>query len=185
MATAAQLRVSGVVRGSEHFTSPQGAVYPPGICAETVGATGVFPGKVTIPPGGGARRRICMKPTNPPTACWAARKSKHSPAIGWKTASWSARVTIGSFPPRCRTSPSIAARRRPFLSARAESPPRRKARSCGRSSTRSYRKRLDRSRHAGATRTLRSGGLPWAGAERRSQASRVRNSAFSSSGNLS
>ena len=51
MATAA-LKVGGVLRGSEGFTSRQGTVHPSAICAETVGATGVFLGKVTIPPGG-------------------------------------------------------------------------------------------------------------------------------------
>jgi len=51
MAAAADVKVGSVVRGSENFTSQQGAVYPPGICAETVGSTGVFLGKVTIPPG--------------------------------------------------------------------------------------------------------------------------------------
>jgi uncharacterized RmlC-like cupin family protein len=58
MATAAELKVGSVVRGSENFMSQQGTVYPPGICAETVGSTGVFLGKVTIPPGGRTRAHL-------------------------------------------------------------------------------------------------------------------------------
>ena len=52
MTTATQLKVGSVVRGSETFTNQKGVAYPAGICSETVGSTGVFLGKVPIPPGG-------------------------------------------------------------------------------------------------------------------------------------
>ena len=40
-----------VVRGSESFTSAQGARYAPGISAETVGAESLFLGLITLPAG--------------------------------------------------------------------------------------------------------------------------------------
>lgn len=40
-----------VVPGSQPYTSTQGAVYTPGISAESVGATALFLGAVTLPPG--------------------------------------------------------------------------------------------------------------------------------------
>lgn len=40
-----------VVRGSEPFTSAQGARYAPGVSAETVGARRLFLGRITLPPG--------------------------------------------------------------------------------------------------------------------------------------
>lgn len=40
-----------VVRGSNSFTSAQGARYAPGISAETVGAKSLFVGLITLPPG--------------------------------------------------------------------------------------------------------------------------------------
>jgi len=52
MTTAAQLRVGSIARGSERFTNQEGMEYPLAISAETVRTTGVFLGKVTIPPGG-------------------------------------------------------------------------------------------------------------------------------------
>jgi uncharacterized RmlC-like cupin family protein len=42
---------SRVVGGSQPYTSAQGTVYAPGICAETVGATALFLGRVTLPAG--------------------------------------------------------------------------------------------------------------------------------------
>ena len=44
-------KVGRVLRGSDAFESKQGPVYTPGISAETVGATALFLGVVTIPPG--------------------------------------------------------------------------------------------------------------------------------------
>jgi len=104
MTKATQLKVGSAVRGLENFTNQNEVAFPAGICSETAGSTGVFLGKVTIPPGG-ARGRISMRPGNPLMPRWVARKSKCSLAIGSKTARSSAPVTIGSFPPRCRTSP--------------------------------------------------------------------------------
>lgn len=40
-----------VVQGSEAYTSLQGSRYAPGISAETVGATALFLGLITLPPG--------------------------------------------------------------------------------------------------------------------------------------
>jgi uncharacterized RmlC-like cupin family protein len=40
-----------VVRGSQPYTSAQGTVYAPGICAETVGSAALFLGRVTLPAG--------------------------------------------------------------------------------------------------------------------------------------
>jgi uncharacterized RmlC-like cupin family protein len=40
-----------VVHGSAVYTSPQGSRYAPGISAETVGATSLFLGVITLPPG--------------------------------------------------------------------------------------------------------------------------------------
>jgi uncharacterized RmlC-like cupin family protein len=40
-----------VVSGAQPYTSEQGTVYAPGICAETVGATARFLGIVTLAPG--------------------------------------------------------------------------------------------------------------------------------------
>ena len=40
-----------VVKGSAPYASAQGTVYAPGISAETVGATSLFVGVVTLPPG--------------------------------------------------------------------------------------------------------------------------------------
>ncbi len=43
--------VGRVVKGSTPYTSAQGTVYAPGICAETVGAASLFLGVVTLAPG--------------------------------------------------------------------------------------------------------------------------------------
>lgn len=40
-----------VVSGSHPYTSAQGSVYAPGICAETVGSAALFLGRVTLPAG--------------------------------------------------------------------------------------------------------------------------------------
>jgi uncharacterized RmlC-like cupin family protein len=40
-----------VVHGGQSYTSAQGSVYAPGISSETAGATSLFLGMVTIPPG--------------------------------------------------------------------------------------------------------------------------------------
>ena len=95
MGMAAELKFGCVVRGSENFTSEQRAVYPPGICAETVGSVGAFLGKVTIPPGSRTRAHL-HEAHESAAACRAARKSKGSLAIGLKIARLSALVTIGS-----------------------------------------------------------------------------------------
>jgi uncharacterized RmlC-like cupin family protein len=42
---------AAVVHGAESHTAPQGADYASGISAETVGATSIFLGVVTLPPG--------------------------------------------------------------------------------------------------------------------------------------
>lgn len=47
-----------VVPGSASFTSTQGAVYAPGISAQTVGSTALFLGMVTLPPGERTRAHI-------------------------------------------------------------------------------------------------------------------------------
>jgi uncharacterized RmlC-like cupin family protein len=52
MVTTAELKVGYVVHGSGSYTSKQGAVYAPGISAETVGSKVVFLGMVTLPPEG-------------------------------------------------------------------------------------------------------------------------------------
>lgn len=46
-----QLTRGRVVRGHEPYKSQQGSVYAPGVSKETVGATAVFLGIVTLPPG--------------------------------------------------------------------------------------------------------------------------------------
>jgi len=51
MDQSVQPRIGRVVRGGQPYRSEQGAVYAPGISAETVGATAVFLGVVTLPPG--------------------------------------------------------------------------------------------------------------------------------------
>ena len=55
---AAHLKQGRVVQGATSYTSQQGSVYAPGISAETVGATAVFLGKVTIPPQGRTKAHL-------------------------------------------------------------------------------------------------------------------------------
>ena len=47
-----------VVRGSGSHESKQGAVYAPGISAETVGSKALFLGKVTLPPGARTKAHV-------------------------------------------------------------------------------------------------------------------------------
>lgn len=47
-----------IVRGSESFTSPQGAHYAPGVSAETVGAESLFLGLITLPAGGRTKAHV-------------------------------------------------------------------------------------------------------------------------------
>ena len=47
-----------VVRGSESYESKQGAVYAPGVSAETVGSQSLFLGKVTLPPGARTKAHV-------------------------------------------------------------------------------------------------------------------------------
>ncbi len=47
-----------VVAGSPPYTSAQGAVYAPGVSAETVGAKAIFLGIVTLPPGERTRAHV-------------------------------------------------------------------------------------------------------------------------------
>lgn len=51
MNTVTEFRPRCVVDGAEPYTSVQGTVYAPGVCAETVGASGLFLGIVTLAPG--------------------------------------------------------------------------------------------------------------------------------------
>lgn len=51
MTTIDASRERFVVRGSEPFTSAQGAHYSPGVSAETVGAESLFLGLITLPAG--------------------------------------------------------------------------------------------------------------------------------------
>jgi uncharacterized RmlC-like cupin family protein len=46
------------MRGSEPYVSEQGATYTPGISVETVGATNLFFGLVTLPPGERTRAHV-------------------------------------------------------------------------------------------------------------------------------
>jgi uncharacterized RmlC-like cupin family protein len=55
---AAPTALGAVVRGSAGHESKQGAVYAPGISAETVGATSLFLGEVTLPPGGRTKAHV-------------------------------------------------------------------------------------------------------------------------------
>ena len=57
MASAAKPK-GCVVRGSGTYVSPQGAVYAPGISAETVDSKAVFLGIVTLPPEGRTKAHI-------------------------------------------------------------------------------------------------------------------------------
>jgi uncharacterized RmlC-like cupin family protein len=47
-----------VVRGSPEHHSKQGALYAPGISAETVGAKSLFLGMVSLPPGGRTKAHV-------------------------------------------------------------------------------------------------------------------------------
>lgn len=47
-----------VVQGSAAYTSAQGSRYAPGISAETVGATSLFLGVITLPPGERTRAHV-------------------------------------------------------------------------------------------------------------------------------
>ena len=47
-----------VIRGAAPYTSAQGSVYAPGVSAETAGATAVFLGMVTLPPGQRTRAHV-------------------------------------------------------------------------------------------------------------------------------
>ena len=58
MDQSVQSRIGRVVRGGQPYRSEQGAVYAPGISAETVGATAVFLGVVTLPPGERTRAHV-------------------------------------------------------------------------------------------------------------------------------
>lgn len=58
MDQSVQPRIGRVVRGGQPYRSEQGAVYAPGISAETVGATAVFLGVVTLPPGERTRAHV-------------------------------------------------------------------------------------------------------------------------------
>ncbi len=58
MDQAVQPRIGRVVRGGQPYRSEQGAVYAPGISAETVGSTVVFLGVVTLPPGERTRAHV-------------------------------------------------------------------------------------------------------------------------------
>lgn len=58
MDQSVQPRIGRVVRGGPPYRSEQGAVYAPGISAETVGATAVFLGVVTLPPGERTRAHV-------------------------------------------------------------------------------------------------------------------------------
>ena len=58
MNPAPNLKRGHVVQGAGSYTSQQGSVYAPGISAETVGATAVFLGRVTIPPGGRTKAHV-------------------------------------------------------------------------------------------------------------------------------
>ena len=51
MNTRDTIPVRFVVSGSEPYTSAQGSRYVPGISAETVGATSIFLGAITLPAG--------------------------------------------------------------------------------------------------------------------------------------
>ncbi len=58
MDQSVQPRIGRVVRGGQPYRSEQGAVYAPGISAETVGATAAFLGVVTLPPGERTRAHV-------------------------------------------------------------------------------------------------------------------------------
>jgi uncharacterized RmlC-like cupin family protein len=47
-----------VVHGADPVISAQGSRYEPGISAETVGACGLFLGRVTLPPGQGTKAHV-------------------------------------------------------------------------------------------------------------------------------
>ena len=47
-----------VVQGAASYESQQGSTYAPGVSAETVGATALFLGLVTLPPGGRTKSHI-------------------------------------------------------------------------------------------------------------------------------
>ncbi len=52
------IRERCVVHASQPYTSAQGARYAPGVSAETVGATALFLGLVTLPPGERTRAHV-------------------------------------------------------------------------------------------------------------------------------
>lgn len=49
MKNATGTRTAAVISGSEPYTSAQGSIYSPGICAETVASAALFLGLVTLP----------------------------------------------------------------------------------------------------------------------------------------
>ncbi len=51
MTSSVDVKTGCVLRGAEPYRSAQGTIYAPGISAETVGATSLFLGVVTLPPG--------------------------------------------------------------------------------------------------------------------------------------
>jgi len=51
MTSSVDVKTGCVLRGAEPYRSAQGTIYAPGISAETVGATSLFLGMVTLPPG--------------------------------------------------------------------------------------------------------------------------------------
>ena len=69
MATAAESKVGSVVRSSEKVTSQQGAVYPPGICAEA-GA------QADHPADGSASRMSCSEWDLSPFYCLKATQAR-------------------------------------------------------------------------------------------------------------
>ena len=58
MKNATGTRTATVVSGSKPYTSAQGSVYSPGICAETVASAALFLGVVTLPAGERTRAHV-------------------------------------------------------------------------------------------------------------------------------
>ena len=68
MTATSVMALGRVVPGASSYTSQQGSVYAPGICAETVGAKAVFWGW-SPSHRKAAPRRTCMSSTSPPSTC--------------------------------------------------------------------------------------------------------------------
>jgi uncharacterized RmlC-like cupin family protein len=116
-----------IVSGAEPFTSQQGTVYAPGICNETVGATALFLGIVTLAPGQRTKAHVHFRHesafyllSGEEVELWTGDELQHHTLHG--------RATTSSSPPVCRMWLSIGAgRNRPSLSAHAMTRLRRRA----------------------------------------------------------